>query len=127
LAALAQTETGPARITAQERLVDGKVAAQYLPLTQVDPAPAVITTSGPPLSRQVTLALGLLLGLTLGAGGALLGVTAFPKAVTPSDAEEASDLPLVATVRKNGVRRRPMPVVDRPFSPAAERNRRAAE
>ena len=44
--------------------------------------------------------------------------------MTPSDAEEASDLPLVATVRKNGVRRTPMPVVDRPFSPAAEDYRR---
>jgi hypothetical protein len=38
----------------------------------------------------------------------------------PSDAEEACELPLVATVRKNGVRRTPMPVVDRPFSPAVE-------
>ena len=101
-----------------------EVAALSLPLTRVDPAPAVVTTSGPPLSRQVTLALGLLLGLALGAGGALLVETAFPKVVTPSDAEEASDLPLVATVRKNGVRRTPMPVIDRPFSPAAEDYRR---
>ncbi|HSK36858.1 MAG TPA: CpsD/CapB family tyrosine-protein kinase [Actinomycetota bacterium] len=125
LATLVRSETGPAKIAAQERLGDAKVAAQYLPLTRIDPgAPAVITTSGPPLSRQVTLALGLLLGLALGAGGALLVETAFPKVVTPSDAEEASDLPLVATVRKNGVRRTPMPVVDRPFSPAAEDYRR---
>jgi capsular exopolysaccharide synthesis family protein len=124
LAALARSESGPAKIAAKERLGDAKVAAQYLPLTRVDPAPAVITTSGPPLSRQVTLALGLLLGLAVGAGGALLVETAFPKVVSPSDAEEASDLPLVATVRKNGVRRTPMPVVDRPFSPAAEDYRR---
>jgi capsular exopolysaccharide synthesis family protein len=125
LTTLARSETGPAKVAAQERLGDAKVAAQYLPLTQVDQgAPAVITTSGPPLSRPVTLALGLLLGLALGAGGALLVETAFPKVVTPSDAEEASDLPLVATVRKNGVRRTPMPVVDRPFSPAAEDYRR---
>ena len=46
LAALAPSETGPAKIAAQERLGDAKVAAQYLPLTRVDPAPAVITTSG---------------------------------------------------------------------------------
>ncbi len=39
------------------------------PLTRVDTAPAVVTTSGPPLSRQVMLALGLLLGLALGTGG----------------------------------------------------------
>ena len=124
LATLVRTETGPAKIAAQEQLGDAKVAAQYLPLTRVDPAPAVVTTSGPPLSRQVTLALGLLLGLALGAGAALLVETAFPKVVSPSDAEEASDLPLVATVRKNGVRRTPMPVIDRPFSPAAEDYRR---
>jgi capsular exopolysaccharide synthesis family protein len=124
LAQLARTETGPARVSAQEKLGDAKVAKLSMPLTQVDPAPAVVTTSGPPLSRQVTLALGLLLGLALGAGGALLVETAFPKVVSPSDAEDASELPLVATVRKNGVRRTPMPVVDRPFSPAAEDYRR---
>jgi capsular exopolysaccharide synthesis family protein len=124
LAQMARTETGPAKISAQEKLADAKVAKLSMPLTQVDPAPAVVTTSGPPLSRQVTMALGLLLGLALGAGAALLVETAFPKVVTPSDAEEASELPLVATVRKNGVRRTPMPVVDRPFSPAAEDYRR---
>jgi capsular exopolysaccharide synthesis family protein len=124
LAALVANETGPAKVAAAERLGDAKVAAQYLPLTQVDQAPAVITTSGPPLSREVMVALGLLLGLALGVGGALLMEAAFPKVVTPSDAEEASELPLVATVRKNGVRRTPMPVVDRPFTPAAEDYRR---
>jgi Mrp family chromosome partitioning ATPase len=100
------------------------VAALSLPLTRVDPAPAVVTTSGPPLSRQVTMALGLLLGLAMGAGAALLVATAFPKIVTPSDAEEAAGLPLVATVSKNGVRRAPLPVIDRPFGPAAEDYRR---
>jgi capsular exopolysaccharide synthesis family protein len=118
------TDAGPARVAAQVQLGEAKVAALSLPLTRVDPAPAVVTTSGPPLSRQVTLALGLLLGLAIGAGGALLVATAFPKVVTPGDAEEASGLPLVATVHKNGVRRTPMPVVDRPFSPAAEDYRR---
>jgi capsular exopolysaccharide synthesis family protein len=121
---LGRTETGPAKVAAQERLGEAKVAALSLPLTRVDPAPAVVTTSGPPLSRQVTMALGLLLGLAIGAGSALLAATAFPKIVTPSDAEEASGLPLVATVSKNGVRRTPMPVIDRPFSPAAEDYRR---
>jgi capsular exopolysaccharide synthesis family protein len=121
---LANSERGPARIAAQQKLGDAKVARLSLPLTQVDPAPAVVTTSGPPLSQQVTLALGLLLGLGIGVGVALLVETAFPKVVTPGDAEEASGLPLIATVRKNGVRRTPMPVVDRPFSPAAEDYRR---
>ena len=123
---LVETLSGPARIKAQESLGEAKVAELSLPLTRVDSAPAVVTTTGPPLSRQVTLVLALLLGLALGAGGALLVETAFPKVVTPSDAEDASELPLVATVRKNGVRRTPMPVVDRPFSPAAEDYRRVA-
>jgi capsular exopolysaccharide synthesis family protein len=121
---LAGAESGPAKVPAQERLGEAKVAALSLPLTRVDPAPAVVTTSGPPLSRQVTMALGLLLGLAMGAGAALLVATAFPKIVTPSDAEEASGLPRGATVSKNGVRRAPLPVIDRPFSPAAEDYRR---
>jgi Mrp family chromosome partitioning ATPase len=121
---LVRSATGPARTAAQVNLGEARVAALALPLTRVDPAPPVVTTSGPPLSRQVTLALGLLLGLAIGAGGALLVETAFPKVVTPSDVEEASGLSLVGTVRKNGVRRTPMPVVDRPFSPAAEDYRR---
>jgi Mrp family chromosome partitioning ATPase len=85
----------------------------------------IVTTNGPPLSRKVTLAIGLLLGLAIGAGAALLVETAFRKVITPADAEEASDLPVIADVRKAGVRRRsPLPVVDRPFSPAAEDYRR---
>jgi capsular exopolysaccharide synthesis family protein len=123
---LVRTESGRTRVAAQERLGEAKLAALSLPLTRVDPAPVVVTTSGPPLSQQVTMALGLLLGLALGAGAALLVATVFPKIVTPTDAEDASGLPLVATVSKNGVRRTPMPVIDRPFSPAAEDYRRVA-
>ncbi len=117
-------DDGPTPTEADARLDRAILAEGGYPFTSVVGKQAVVTTSGPPLSRQVTLALGLLLGLALGAGGALLVETAFPKVVTPSDAEEASDLPLVATVRKNGVRRTPMPVIDRPFSPAAEDYRR---
>jgi Mrp family chromosome partitioning ATPase len=85
----------------------------------------IVITNGPPLSRNITLAIGLLLGLGIGAGAALLVETAFRKVITPADAEEASDLPVIADVRKAGVRRRsPLPVVDRPFSPAAEDYRR---
>jgi Mrp family chromosome partitioning ATPase/capsular polysaccharide biosynthesis protein len=85
----------------------------------------VVITNGPPLSRNITLAIGLLLGLAIGAGAALLVETAFRKVITPADAEEASDLPFIADVRKAGIRRRtPLPVVDRPFSPAAEDYRR---
>jgi Mrp family chromosome partitioning ATPase len=85
-----------------------------------------VTTNGPPLSRPVTLALGLLLGVCLGAGAGLLVETAFRKVVTPADAEDASGLPFIAGVRKGGTRRTGLPVIDRPFSPAAEDYRRVA-
>jgi Mrp family chromosome partitioning ATPase len=84
----------------------------------------VLTTNGPPLSRKVTLALGLLLGLAVGAGAALLVETAVRKVTTPADVEEASGLPFIAEVRKAGIQRTPLPVVGRPFSPAAEDYRR---
>jgi Mrp family chromosome partitioning ATPase len=85
----------------------------------------IVTTNGPPLSRKVTIAIGLLLGLVIGAGAALLVETAFRKVITPADAEDASGLPFIADVRRTGIRRRtPLPVVDRPFSPAAEDYRR---
>jgi Mrp family chromosome partitioning ATPase len=86
--------------------------------------PVVVETNGPPLSKKVTLALGLLLGLAVGAGAGLLVETAFRKVTTPADAEEASGLPFIAEVRKGGIRRTPLPVIDRPFSPAAEDYRR---
>jgi Mrp family chromosome partitioning ATPase len=86
--------------------------------------PVIVATNGPPLSRNVTLALGLLLGLGIGAGAGLLVETAFRKVVTPTDAEDASGLPFIAEVRKGGIRRTPLPVIDRPFSPAAEDYRR---
>ena len=85
----------------------------------------IVTTNGPPLSRKVTIAIGLLLGLVIGAGAALLVETTFRKVITPADAEDASGLPFIADVRRTGIRRRtPLPVVDRPFSPAAEDYRR---
>jgi Mrp family chromosome partitioning ATPase len=86
--------------------------------------PVTVTTNGPPLSKKVTLALGLMLGLAVGAGAGLLVETAFRKVSTPADAEEASGLPFIAEVRKGGIRRTPLPVIDRPFSPAAEDYRR---
>jgi Mrp family chromosome partitioning ATPase len=84
----------------------------------------IVTTNAPPLSRNVVLALGLLLGLGIGAGAGLLIETAFRKVTTPADAEEASGLPLIAEVRRSGIRKTPLPVIDRPFSPAAEDYRR---
>jgi Mrp family chromosome partitioning ATPase len=86
--------------------------------------PSIVATNAPPLSRNVILALGLLLGLGIGAGAGLLVETAFRKVATPTDAEEASGLPFIAEVRRAGIRRTPLPVIDRPFSPAAEDYRR---
>jgi Mrp family chromosome partitioning ATPase len=85
---------------------------------------AIVATNAPPLSRNVILALGLLLGLGVGAGAGLLVETAFRKVATPTDAEMASGLPFIGEVRRGGIRRTPLPVIDRPFSPAAEDYRR---
>jgi Mrp family chromosome partitioning ATPase len=110
--------------TVREQIKAAKVRQAFGDPTSIIGLP-VVTTNGPPLSRKVTLAIGLLLGLGIGAGAALLVETAFRKVITPADAEEASDLPVIADVRKQGVRRRsPLPVIDRPFSPAAEDYRR---
>jgi capsular exopolysaccharide synthesis family protein len=87
---------------------------------------AIVATNAPPLSRNVILALGLLLGLGIGAGAGLLVETAFRKVATPTDAEEASGLPFIGEVRRRGIRRTPLPVIDRPFSPAAEDYRRVS-
>jgi Mrp family chromosome partitioning ATPase len=123
LRSLASQQAGAPKRATEVKIAETSIAQSTGPLTLVITSP-VVATAGPPISRQVMLAIGLLLGLAMGAGAALLVETAFPKVVSPGDAEEASDLPLVGSVRKNGVRRTPMPVVDRPFSPAAEDYRR---
>ena len=85
---------------------------------------AIVATNAPPLNNKVIMALGLLLGLGIGAGAGLLIETAFRKVSSPTDLEEASGLPFIAEVRRSGIRRSPLPVIDRPFSPAAEDYRR---
>jgi capsular exopolysaccharide synthesis family protein len=110
---------------AREKLAEVAIARSTWPPTSIMGRP-VVTSTGPPLSRQVTLAIGLLLGLAIGAGAALLVETALRKVIKPADVEEASGLPFIAEVRKTGIRRTPLPVVDRPFSPAAEDYRRVA-
>ena len=116
---------GPARAEAAGKLAQAEIARSTWPPTSIVGRP-VVSSTDPPLSRQVTLAIGLLLGLAIGAGAALLVETALRKVVKPADAEEASGLPFIAEVRKTGTRRTPLPVVDRPFSPAAEDYRRVA-
>jgi Mrp family chromosome partitioning ATPase/capsular polysaccharide biosynthesis protein len=119
----ATTLQGVDRQAVNEVIRKSEVAKLRGPVTAVVGQP-IVTTTGPPLSRPVTLALGLLLGLAIGAGAALLVETAFRKVITPTDAEEGSELPFIAAVRKTGIRRTPLPVIDRPFSPAAEDYRR---
>jgi Mrp family chromosome partitioning ATPase len=127
MAASLQSFTGSAqeRQAARAKLLDLNLAHARSGATVLSDQP-VITTFGPPLSRSVTMTLGLLFGLALGAGAGLLVETAFRKVATPADAEEAAGLPFIAAVRKKGIRRTPLPVADRPFSPAAEDYRRAA-
>jgi capsular exopolysaccharide synthesis family protein len=128
IAELRQYAAGPidaaARAEAQKKIGELEQYARPIgKLTGIVGKP-IVTTTGPPLSRPVTLALGLLLGLAIGVGAALLVETAFRKVITPTDAEDASGLPFIAAVRKTGIRRTPLPVIDRPFSPAAEDYRR---
>jgi Mrp family chromosome partitioning ATPase len=123
----AQTLQGRARVAAFQQLNEVRIKQATIgPSTVVVSERPIVTSSGPPLYRPVTVCIGLLLGLALGAGAALLSETAFPKVTTPSDAEEASQLPFIAAVRKSGISRTPLPVVERPFSPAAEDYRRVS-
>lgn len=123
----AQTLQGTARVTAFQQLNEVKIKQATIgPSTVVVSERPIVTSSGPVLYRPVTVALGILIGLAIGAGAALLSETAFPRVTTPSDAEEASGLPFIAAVRKSGVNRTPLPVVERPFSPAAEDYRRVS-
>jgi Mrp family chromosome partitioning ATPase len=115
--------TAPPSAALREKINDARALAIDGNPTAVA-GQVIVTTNGPPLSRKVTLALGLLLGLGIGAGAGLLVETAFRKVASPADAEEASGLPFIAEVRKGGIRRTPLPVIDRPFSPAAEDYRR---
>ena len=93
------------------------------PTTLINQIPSIVKT-GTPVSRQVTLALGIILGLAIGAGAGLVLETAFRRVIGQADIEEASGLPYIASVRKNGIRHTSLPVIERPFSPAAEDYRR---
>jgi capsular exopolysaccharide synthesis family protein len=93
------------------------------PTRVISQVPSVAKT-GTPVSRQVTLALGIILGLAIGAGAGLVLETAFRRVNSQADVEEASGLPFVSSVRKSGIRHTALPVIERPFSPAAEDYRR---
>ncbi|HEV2922196.1 MAG TPA: P-loop NTPase [Actinomycetota bacterium] len=114
--AAAQDVRDKIRLAQESQVVGGK------PTSMV--GRPIVATNAPPLSNKVIMALGLLLGLGIGAGAGLLIETAFRKVSSPTDLEEASGLPFIAEVRKSGIRRTALPVIDRPFSPAAEDYRR---
>jgi capsular exopolysaccharide synthesis family protein len=89
--------------------------------------PAVVTQANRTIARWVHVVLGLLIGLIAGLGLALLVGAVHPKIATLDDLEQATRLPPVGSVPTAGFRRRrPLAVLELPFSPAAEGYRRVA-
>ncbi|HEY2960693.1 MAG TPA: CpsD/CapB family tyrosine-protein kinase [Actinomycetota bacterium] len=85
-----------------------------------------LTTAVPPIGRPAALVIGLLLGLLVGVAAVLMVESAVPKVVTPEDVEAATELPVLATVARAGMRKGGIPVANAPFSLAAEGYRRVA-
>jgi capsular exopolysaccharide synthesis family protein len=85
-----------------------------------------LSTAVPPIGRVAALIIGLLLGLLVGIAVALMVESAVPKVVTPEDVEAATELPVLATVARAGMRKGRVPVANAPFSLAAEGYRRVA-
>jgi Mrp family chromosome partitioning ATPase/uncharacterized protein involved in exopolysaccharide biosynthesis len=114
------------RLDALTRLRDEILKQQLFlgPPTAVLGTPVVVQLSAP-TSRALILTLGLLIGLLVGIGVALLVEAARPKVLAAADVERATQLPVVATVPKSGMRGG-LPVLKRSFSPAAEGYRRVA-
>jgi Mrp family chromosome partitioning ATPase len=114
------------RLGALTRLRDEILKQQLFlgPPTAVLGTPVVVQLSAP-TSRALILTLGLLIGLLVGIGLALLVEAARPKVLAAADVEQATQLPVVATVPKSGMRGG-LPVLKRSFSPAAEGYRRVA-
>jgi Mrp family chromosome partitioning ATPase len=86
---------------------------------------AVITQVSRPTPRALVIVLGLLIGLLAGIGLALLLEAARPTVLAPADVERATGVQVIASVPRSGMRSG-LPVVKRPFSPAAEGYRRVA-
>jgi capsular exopolysaccharide synthesis family protein len=89
--------------------------------------PAVVVKANRTVAGWVYVALGLLIGLMAGVGAALVAGAVQPKIATLDDLEQATRLPPVGSVPSAGFRRRrPLTVLELPFSPAAEGYRRMA-
>jgi capsular exopolysaccharide synthesis family protein len=89
--------------------------------------PAVVAKANRTVAGWVYVALGLLIGLMAGVGAALMAGAVQPKIASLDDLEQATRLPPVGSVPSAGFRRRrPLTVLELPFSPAAEGYRRMA-
>jgi Mrp family chromosome partitioning ATPase len=85
----------------------------------------VVTQLSAPVPRSLLLALGLLVGVFIGVGLSLVLEAVRPQVLAPADVERATGVPVIASVPRAGTRGG-LPVVKRPFSPAAEGYRRVA-
>jgi Mrp family chromosome partitioning ATPase len=85
----------------------------------------VVTQLSAPVPRSLLLALGLLVGVFIGIGLSLVLEAVRPQVLAPADVERATGVPVIASVPRAGTRGG-LPVVKRPFSPAAEGYRRVA-
>src|SRR5829696_29051 len=114
------------RLAALSKLRDEILKQQlFLGLpTAVLGTPVIVQLSAP-TSRALILVLGLLIGLLVGVGLALLVEAARPKVLAADDVEQAMQLPVLATVPRVGMRGG-LPVLKRSFTPAAEGYRRVA-
>jgi capsular exopolysaccharide synthesis family protein len=89
--------------------------------------PAQVERANRLVREPVYALIGLLIGLMAGIGAALLVDAARPRVVTIEDLERATGLVPIGSVPAAGLRGRThCPVVERPFSPAAEGYRTAA-
>jgi Mrp family chromosome partitioning ATPase len=123
---LAELTRVQGRLNALVKLHD-EVLRQQLFLgapTAVAGGPVVSRLSGP-TPRGLILVLGLVIGLLSGVGCALLLESARPSVLAPADVERASGAQVIASVPPTRAVAG-LPVLRRPFSPAAEGYRRVA-
>jgi Mrp family chromosome partitioning ATPase len=86
----------------------------------------VISQLSSPTPRPLVVVVGLLIGLFGAMGLCLMLEAARPRVLAQADAERAAGIQVIASVPQGGIRGGGLPVVRRPFSPAAEGYRRVA-
>jgi uncharacterized protein involved in exopolysaccharide biosynthesis len=123
----AELARAQARLDALVKLRDDILRQQLFlgPPTAVVGGPVVSQVAAPP-PWLLVLVVGLLVGVFIGVGLALLLEATRPRVLAPDDVERATGVPVIATVPSKGMRHGGLPVVKRPFSPAAEGYRRLA-